>query len=114
MNYLADAFSLGMLDCIGTPGAALAIDVIPLTHPMAVQWVREHQPRSCVGHADTALLLSSMLGVVVDMRRESTSLQPGDRMLVAQYNGPRLPEGAKSLPAGAKIRWMLVQIPSAD
>jgi hypothetical protein len=31
-------------------------------------------------------------------------------MLVAQYTGPRLPEGATTLPPGAKIRFILVLI----
>ena len=29
-------------------------------------------------------------------------------MLVAQYSGPRLPEGATALPAGARIEFWLV------
>lgn len=105
MNYIGNAFSLGMLDF-----EHAVVDVQVISEADAVRWYREHAPESCVGHADTALLLSALLGAPVEMRRSSTSLRPGDRILIAQYNGPRLPEGARSLPDGARIRWMLCSV----
>jgi hypothetical protein len=38
------------------------------------------------------------------------SLVPGDRVLVGQYSGTRLPEGATTLPEGATIRWLVVSV----
>jgi len=76
----------------------------------ATVWAGLHVWQSIVGHDDTALLFTSLLGHSVQARRVSTSLAPGDVVLVGQYNGPRLPEGATALPEGAKIRWILVEV----
>lgn len=65
---------------------------------------------SAVGHADTARLLSNMLEVDVECNRETLVLSEGDELLVAQYSGPRLPEGASQLPIGATIKWLHVLI----
>ena len=106
-KYLGNAFSLGMLDFV-SGNITGNIQVVALSPERAKEWVGANAPESIVGHADTAEFLSAKLGVNVEMRRVSTSMQPGDQLLVAQYNGPRLPEGAKSLPEGAKIRWFLL------
>lgn len=65
-------------------------------------------PVSAVGHADTAGLFSSLLGVEVPPNRISLRLADGDVLLVGQYNGPRLSEGCTTLPEGATIRWWLI------
>lgn len=63
---------------------------------------------SAVGHTDTAALLASILGVAVPVARVTLpALAAGDHV-VAQYSGPRLPEGATSLPAGARIEFRRV------
>lgn len=64
---------------------------------------------SGVGHADTARIFSGILGTEVPMNRVSIDFGGGDLLLVGQYNGPRLPEGATELPEGASIRWLTVQ-----
>jgi hypothetical protein len=64
--------------------------------------------QSAVGHADTAAVFSDVLGVAVACDRRSVSIQPGQTVLVGQYSGPRLPEGATTLPEGATIKWLLV------
>lgn len=108
MRYLGNAFSLGMLDFLDDFTGVLHVDVLSVE--LAHAWMLEDSWESCVGHQDTADMLSSMLGMAVPMRRVSLSLKPGDRILVAQYSGPRLPEGATSLPEGAQIRWILVRV----
>ena len=109
MNYIGNALSLGMLDFV-QPGTSATMTIEALCSEESAAWVRETNPVSCIGHADTALLVSSLLGIDIPMQRINTSLKVGDRLLVAQYNGPRLPEGSMSLPEGAKLRWMLVQV----
>ena len=101
--YIANAFSLGMLPESGAdlrvrpvdPGAFLAQDP---------------EAESVVGHADTARLFSRLLGREVAFNRATLRLQPGDRVLVGQYRGPRLPEGATELPEGAAVAWYLVEV----
>lgn len=63
---------------------------------------------SAIGHADTATVVSGILGTDVPMNRISVSLEGEWKILVAQYSGPRLQEGAKSLPEGATIQFWIV------
>jgi len=65
---------------------------------------------SAIGHADTARILSGILGVDISTNRISVTLNPGDSAIVAQYIGPRLPEGATQLPEGAKLKFYLVKM----
>jgi hypothetical protein len=64
--------------------------------------------QSCVGHADIAACLSGLIGFDIPVNRVSVSLKPGDVLVVGQYVGPRLPEGAVVLPDGARIEWYIV------
>ena len=65
---------------------------------------------SAVGHQSTADLFAALLGRPVEARRVSVTLPavPGHCLLVGQYSGPRLEEGATTLPEGATIRWWVV------
>jgi hypothetical protein len=65
---------------------------------------------SAVGHADTAAVLATILGVPVPTHRVSVALASGDEAVVTQYVGPRLPEGATALPEGANFSWFLVRV----
>jgi hypothetical protein len=66
--------------------------------------------RSAVGHADTAAVFESILNIPVPVNRVNVSLKPGDSAILGQYIGPRLPEGATTLPEGATIRWLLCAV----
>ncbi len=66
--------------------------------------------QSAVGHADTAAVFSAVLGISVPCRRETVTLRPGQRAIIGQYSGPRLPEGATTLPDGATIKWLLAEV----
>lgn len=65
---------------------------------------------SAIGHADTARIVSGMLGVELPANRVNVKLAKGEKMIVAQYSGPRLPEGATTLPDGAKIEFVMVGV----
>ena len=74
------------------------------------RWIAENFPHtSAVGHADTAAVLSAVLGVDVPMNRTTLQMQRSVGLLVGQYKGPRLEEGATALPEGASIEWWLVR-----
>ena len=96
-----NAFSAGMLEGSST----VRFEFLDLEAARA--WALAAPFVSCFGHSDTAELVSAMLGVKVETNRVSTALRSGDQLMVAQYNGPRLPEGAISLPEGAKVRFIL-------
>ena len=104
---LVNAFSAGMLDM--PAGTERNLSFARVSEDLARAWCAAAPFVSAVGHADTAELLTATLGVSVAVNRCSTSFAPGDEYLVAQYNGPRLPEGAVSLPEGATLRWFVVR-----
>lgn len=106
--FILNAFSLNMIS-----GNA---DIIVREVTQAVAASLAADCTSAVGHADTAAVFSSVLGVTVPCNRATVALKEGDKALVGQYIGPRLPEGATSLPEGAAIKWLVVEVktPSRD
>ena len=68
---------------------------------------------SAIGHADTARLVGRQLGIELPADRRSVQL--GDEyVLIAQYIGPRLPEGTTELPSGARIEYFVVRLASGE
>jgi hypothetical protein len=65
---------------------------------------------SAIGHQDTANILSNMLGVVVEVNRVNVVLNDDTTLIVAQYKGPRLPEGSTELPEDARIKFYRVRL----
>jgi hypothetical protein len=105
MLYVANAFSTSMLSG----------DALVSFRRVSLETVRDGlRPltggawTSAVGHADTAALFSKLLGMEVPVNRTTLRLERGDGLIVGQYVGPRLPEGATELPEGARIDWLLV------
>jgi hypothetical protein len=68
---------------------------------------------SAIGHADTARLVGEQLGIELPADRRSVTLG-NELMLVAQYIGPRLPEGATELPQGARIEYFAVRLATGE
>ena len=74
---------------------------------------------SVIGHPDICRIINEALGLPAQgleysVRRVSVILNPGDTLIVGQYVGPRLPEGATELPEGSTIRWYRVDIIGDD
>ncbi len=67
-------------------------------------------PESAIGHADTAAIVSALLDRELPMNRVSVKLALYERALLAQYVGPRLPEGSTTLPEGARIDFYVIQL----
>ncbi len=101
---LLNAFSLNMIAAFP---ATITVEEISLdqTKSLAAAGLD-----SAVGHADTAAVFGSVLGAPVAAARVTVSLTTGETVLVGQYRGPRLPEGATTLPEGATIQWCLVTV----
>ena len=100
--FLLNAFSLNMI--VGNAD----ISVREVSQKVAA--ILADACVSAVGHADTAAVFSAVLGVTVPCNRATVALKEGDVALVGQYSGPRLPEGATSLPEGATIKWLVVAV----
>jgi hypothetical protein len=102
-TYLGNAFSLGMIDSNRLTGINIHVtEVLPKQI--------SNEAVSVVGHADTAALFSELLGRQIAFNRVSVTLYKGDTLYVGQYSGPRLPEGATTLPEGATVKWLKVVI----
>ncbi len=130
MTYIVNAFSLNMIDSQEFP---VSVNVMPLEiglgytvmddgygdqvyftkigHYDATELV------SGIGHADTCNQLNELLkGSQVywspnyKMNRVSLKLKKGSTVVVAQYTGPRLPEGTTVLPEGANFKFYEVTI----
>lgn len=100
MKYIGNAFSLQMID-----GNQIHIDEITLEDV-----IKETKTNltSIIGHADTANVVSDMIGINIQVNRQSIVLNPGDELIVAQLSGGRLPEGSTKLPEGFILKWKKV------
>ena len=108
---LLNALSLNMLPA---PDGPLTLSVTRIGVAEAREQLAARGLESAVGHADTAAVFAGELGLPVPVARLTVTLAPGRPVLVGQYVGPRLPEGATVLPAGARIDWMLVSVSRHD
>lgn len=121
MLYISNAFSLSMLDkeqqslpylTGGRLGGRIAWPRYP--RPIHLDEARDFVVKfadgieSVVGHQGTAAIIGGLLGVETPYNRKSIKLNLEDTLLVAQYVGPRLPEGATELPEGATFEWWIV------
>jgi hypothetical protein len=99
MRYLNNAFSLSMLG---------KVDQVTLhVERLSLERVRElsRDAVSVVGHVTTRALFSSLLGFDVAYNRATVTLTVEDELVVGQYCGSRLAEGATLLPDGATVEW---------
>jgi len=98
-KYLVNAFSIQMLQ---KGGVVRFEEITPEDIPSDVV--------SAIGHADTANVLTNMLGFPVPMNRAFVTLEPDTEIYVAQLIGGRLPEGATTLPEGFSFKFYRVTI----
>lgn len=108
MLYLLNAFSVNQLAEFPA-GVRIARVTLDEARCLAARGVR-----SAVGHDSTAAMFSDQLGFGVPVSRSTIALEGGDRALLGQYRGPRLPEGVTTLPDGCAIEWFLITIDSPN
>lgn len=100
---ILNAFSLNMISTF-----PVEIEVKEISAAEAAEMATAAE--SAVGHADTAAVFSAVLGTNIPANRATVAMGAGDTVLVGQYRGPRLEEGATLLPEGATITWLLVTV----
>lgn len=104
--YISNAISIGMFP------VDQSVDV--RIKPARIEYIQELFDQveviSAVGHASTAAVISDQIGYIVESNRINVELTIDDCLIVAQYVGPRLPEGATTLPDGAEIRYFVVML----
>jgi len=105
-THLSNAFSFNMLERINQ-----RIHAVPVSAEEARAHLSYPEGFTCaIGHADTAHVVGTDLGLELEACRIDVQLQAGDILVVAQYRGPRLPEGATVLPAGATIEYWVTTV----
>ena len=116
MFILTNAFSINMLD---RSRGARDISFIPVAQEAARALVVNHSVRNefacAIGHANTAQIVATDLGLPeraeewAKIAEERPTVSLGNNsLIVAQYHGPRLPEGAIELPEGASVEYWQV------
>jgi hypothetical protein len=104
---LLNAFSVNMLQLGGSVHRQVEFQLV------STQRVRALLSRgfeSAVGHADTARIFGQILDLPVEANRTTVTLASGEKAILGQYIGPRLPEGATALPEKARIDWIIVTV----
>ena len=97
--FIGNAFSLQMV----ADNAIIAkVEVSPEEIPT--------EAVSIIGHADTAAVVSTILGREVPCNRASVMLDDEDTLYVAQVVGGRLPEGATTIPDGMEIKFYRITV----
>jgi len=90
----------------------LLIDIRPISAETVQYWCNKGNVKavSAIGNADTARIVSGLLGVELPANRISVKMTGMESLVVAQYSGSRLPEGATTLPEGAKVEFWEVSL----
>lgn len=98
MKILSNAFSIQMLSAFPADVRFEAIEASDIPQDVV----------SCIGHTDTANVLSNILGFDIPCNRQSVTVDADTALYVAQVVGGRLPEGATTLPEGVVIKFFKV------
>ena len=104
-NYLSNSFSIQMIGSLDYTLVQFE-KIEPKDVPNNVV--------SAIGHADTATICSSMLGIPIPANRVSIQLTHEDTLYVVQVLGGRLPEGCTSLPPGIELQFYRVRNVGGD
>ena len=103
---IANAFSLQMLG--GISHTSISVDKISTEEAKRI--INENNFVSAIGHADTANVVSSLLGIDVPANRINVTIDTDTILIVAQIMGGRLPEGATALPEGTTLIFCKVKL----
>lgn len=97
------------------PAEGVMLSITPVAADVVGRAINYEECSSAIGHADTAAVISAMVGAEVPMARVNVpTLQDGDAHYLALYQGPRLPEGATELPEGATLSFFLLRAASPE
>ncbi len=107
---LLNAFSLNMLASV--IDGAIYFDQIDVETARTLL-IRSGKIESYVGHKSTADIFSTVLNLPIKCNRQNVTLgndEYVEQLIIGQYIGDRLPEGATELPEGATIKWFYVEV----
>jgi hypothetical protein len=95
---------------VNEAAGAFSANFEPISEAKAAEFAKTAKPG--IGHQSTADVLKAQLGLENSPfgGRVNVSLNKGDSVLLAQFRGDRLPEGATTLPEGARIQFFVVTV----
>lgn len=106
MLYVTNAFSLNMMNL----DIAKNVRFVPVPTENVKDILRGATEGiiNAIGHPDTASLVAADINseILPPAQRISVSMTVTDVLIIAQYIGPRLPEGSVKLPQGATIKYV--------
>jgi hypothetical protein len=108
--YICNAFSVNMLP----DDAPTWVHVRPITVDQARNLAIEGDAQSVVGHTETAAVFGEILGMPVEQNRATIRLDLDDSVILGQYYGPRLKEGATILPPEAQVKWFWITLDEGE
>jgi hypothetical protein len=124
MNYttvLCNSFSINMLNtALIEEVGGKTITFRPITPLKAAELVqnglKSESFKNAVGHSTSDGLIRGQLeevlpkieGMIPKGKRETVKLSGGELVIVGQYIGPRLNEGAIALPENSQIKYWLI------
>jgi len=101
---ITNAFSINMLEREGQDIAFVPVNAVAVKNLL-----RNETWESAIGHANTAAVVSKILDIEIPANRTNVRLVPGETsLIIAQYHGTRLKEGATELPEGANLEFWQV------
>jgi len=107
MITLCNAFSLNMLGC-----DFCDINIQKVSVNYVNKFIGNNYVQNAIGHKETDVIVRNMLNNdnIPTGDRINVSLDELNTLVVAQYKGPRLPEGTTQLPEGATIEFYIVKM----
>lgn len=110
MITLCNAFSLNMLDCDFCDINIQKVSVDYVNN--FINFIKNDYVQNAIGHKETDVLVRNMLNNenIPVGERMNVTLEELNYLVVAQYKGPRLPEGATQLPEGARIEFFVIEM----
>ena len=104
--YLSNAFSFNMVEGMDK---AFDMEVTQLTIG-DVSEALEAESNLVVSMSNQATcdLFNALTGNKIQAHKENMQFEDGDKLIVMQYNGPRLDPGLTALPEGGKVKFFCV------
>jgi len=122
MVYLTNAFSINML-AFDEPTRTATVKIkeidIRTAYTKLICALAADKLVNAIGHRSTDTVALAEVEKVRILsggaafpkgQRLTVRMGPEDTLIVVQYVGPRLEEGATELPAGAELRWYQVEL----
>lgn len=103
--HVLNAFSISML-----PSQGGTVKFTPLSSEEVMRAITGKIIVSHIGHSSTAAVIGKDLNINNLYTCRDNFILFNDAAIVAQYVGPRLPEGATELPEGATIKYFMVEL----